>query len=70
MGHHIDELGRFQSDKYPDLPPDKIVLSFTDPRARGALRTLAFAYAVRDPELMHDIHARLDSVAYPVEQPK
>ncbi len=37
MGHHTDSDGRFQSDNYPDLPPDKIVLSFNDPEARRAL---------------------------------
>ena len=27
MGHHIDPRGRFQSDPYPALAPDKIVVS-------------------------------------------
>ncbi len=41
MGHHIDSEGRFQSDKYPDLAPDKIILSFKDPAARLALEEYA-----------------------------
>lgn len=59
MGHHIDKEGRFQSDKYPDLPPDKIVLSFKDPRARTALYALAECYEAADPELSADIRTRL-----------
>ena len=62
MGHHIDEEGRFQSDKYPELPPDHIRLSFHDWRARMSLRTLAQAYRQEDPELAADITARLDAL--------
>ena len=62
MGHHIDDQGRFQSDKYPDLAPDKIVISFKDPRARHALMALATAYVVADPELAEDISTRLRSI--------
>lgn len=60
MGHHIDKQGRFQSDKYPDLPPDKIVLSFNDPLARDALLVLAQSYSGADPELTADIRQRLE----------
>ena len=59
MGHHIDKEGRFQSDKYPDLPPDKIVLSFKDRRAWRALETLAEEYQYDDAELAGDISERL-----------
>ena len=62
MGHHIDSEGRFQSDKYPDLPPDKIVLSFKDMRAWQALETLARYYHDADPGLSADILTRLASV--------
>ena len=41
MGNHINSQGKFQSDKYPDLPPDKIILSFKDPVAREALNVYA-----------------------------
>ena len=60
MGHHIDENGRFQSDKYPDLAPDKIVLSFKDPAARRALRL--FVHATLDAELGRDILTRIDAL--------
>ena len=62
MGHHINEEGRFQSDKYPDLDPDKIVLSFKDPNAHGALRNLAYHYDKTDPELADDIRLRLRTI--------
>jgi len=53
MGHHINEQGNFQSDKYPDLPENKIILSFNDPAARKALQV--FAEASDDEELSEDI---------------
>lgn len=59
MGHHIDSEGRFQSDKYPDLAPDKIVLSFKDPAARKALVILAADYEKIDPDLSNDILTRI-----------
>lgn len=63
MGHHIDDQGRFQSDKHPDLPPDKILLSFKDPRSRVALAAYAACvYAFGgDEELAVDISQRLES---------
>ena len=60
MGHHIDAEGRFQSDKHPDLKPDKIVLSFKDPEARGAL--IRYAIHCSDRELAADILNRLNSL--------
>ncbi len=62
MGHHIDEQGRFQSDRHPDLAPDKIVVSFKDMRARSALMALAEAYHDADPGLAEDIVNRLSSL--------
>ena len=57
MGHHIDAEGRFQSDKYPDLAPDKIVLSFKDRMARSALEY--YSNFCDDRELADDIQQRL-----------
>ena len=57
MGHHLKKNGDFQSDKYPDLAPNKIVLSFKDPAAREAL--WKFAELTEDVELGHDIRACL-----------
>ena len=64
MGHHINKEGQFQSDKYPDLPPDKIILSFKDTNAK-----LALAFYVNsvlkyggDKELAEDIQTRLETL--------
>ena len=62
MGHHIDPEGRFQSVKHPTLPPDKIIVSFKDPRAWAALRELALGYINTDPGLSEDITERLRSI--------
>lgn len=37
MGNHIDAEGKFQSDKYPTCPPDKVPLSVNDPTAQDLL---------------------------------
>ena len=60
MGHHIDDQGRFQSDRHPDLAPDKIVLSFRDPAAKAALRQ--FCHLTEDPGLARDIVFRLQTL--------
>ncbi len=62
MSHHIDEQGRFQSDKHPDLPPDRIRLSFERKRSHPALAALAEAYEDVDPSLAADIRQRLRTV--------
>jgi len=62
MGHHIDEAGRFQSDRHPDLPPDRIRLNFQNPRSERALRVLAQDYEQADSELAADINRRLDAL--------
>lgn len=62
MGYHIDNEGRFQSDEYPDLGPDKIVVSFKHPEAWPVLRMLALVYEQRDPELSEDILERVKAV--------
>lgn len=60
MGHHINNEGQFQSDKYPDLPPDKIILSFKDPHAKEALRR--YAELTDDKVLAEDILIRLKTI--------
>ena len=59
MGHHIVN-GRFQSDKYPYLKPDHVILSFKDPAARLGLKILA--NTTRDIEFGKDIKTRLKSI--------
>lgn len=61
MGHHIDSEGRFQSDKYPDLAPDKIILSLKDPYAFNALKE--YANHCNDRELANDIMKRLQTIS-------
>lgn len=60
MGHHINTKGQFQSDKYPDLPADKILLSFKDPAARVALKK--YAELTKEQELASDILERIRSI--------
>ena len=62
MGHHINAEGQFQSDKHPDLPPDRIRLNFNNPNSHAALWQLAKSYASVDPELAEDIGMRLWSL--------
>ena len=64
IGHHIDDEGRFQSDKHPELPPDRIRVNFTNPRSQRALWALAEDYEDKDPELSADIKARLLDLGY------
>ena len=59
MGHHLNERGEFQSDKHPDLPPDRIRLNLRNPRSVRALRVLAQDHQDHDPELAADLRARL-----------
>ncbi len=59
MGHHIDSEGRFQSDKYPDLLPDKVVISLADPLAWDGLLNIVTAYQDVDPEFALDLERRV-----------
>lgn len=59
MGHHIDAEGRFQSDKHPELPPNRIRLSLENPRSIRALLALADDYEDIDAELGDDLRAVL-----------
>ncbi len=62
MGHHCNKFGEFKSDKYPDLGPDKIVVSFKHPEAWASLEALAEGYREIDPELSEDILERLRAI--------
>ncbi len=59
MSKHINEHGRFQSDKYPALMPDKVVIDLTDPEAWAGMLMIAQAYKMRDSEFAADLEARL-----------
>ncbi len=58
MGHHLVN-GEFKSDKHPELPAGKIVVSFKDPHAQRALWELSEDYKDADPELAGDIKEAL-----------
>lgn len=60
MGHHINKNGEFQSDKYPDLKPNKIIISFKDPAGKIALRE--YAKHAEDKELGRDILRALNNL--------
>ena len=60
MGEHINAKGQFQSDKYPDLAPDKIILSFKDEHAR--LPLLEYAALTDDKELAEDMLTRIRTI--------
>ena len=61
-GHHIDGEGRFQSDKHPNLAPDKVIVSFRHREAWPALAALAECYREHDPEFAADIRTRLQTL--------
>ena len=62
MSHHINDKGEFQSDKYPDLPPDKIIISFKHSQTWRGLALIAKDYDATDPDLAADIRTRLASI--------
>jgi hypothetical protein len=55
MGHHLTADGQFKSDRHPDLPAGKIVLSFRDPCAQRGLWVVAVDSMSNDPELAEDM---------------
>jgi hypothetical protein len=61
MCRHLNAFGQFQSNQYPELGPDEIVLFFRDPAAIEAL--YAFADLTDDDDLTVAIVKRLDAIA-------
>lgn len=59
MGHHINDKGEFQSDKHPDLPPDRLRVNITNPRSTRALLILADDYQGHDAEFADDLRNRV-----------
>ena len=55
MGHHLTDDGQFKSDRHPDLPAGKIILSFKDVNAQLGLWVTAIEYQDADAELSGDI---------------
>jgi len=67
MGHHINKSGQFQSDKHPDLPPNKIALDFRDIHARPCLKM--YASLTLDKELKEDILTGLENTVDQIHEP-
>lgn len=65
MGHHLTSSGAFKSDKHPDLPQNKIILSFKDRAARYALRK--YCEHCEDDELRRDLWAALNAYEQELE---
>jgi hypothetical protein len=61
MSQYLNKYCQFQSDQYPDMLPDEIVLSFHDPATIEAL--YAFAELTEDDDLAVAIVRRLDAIA-------
>lgn len=64
MGSHIDKEGRFQSDKYPSCPPDKVPLSVNDKTAQDILWEYAQRRRKVDAEFSSDLESRLKVVGF------
>jgi hypothetical protein len=64
MGHHLTDDGQFKSDRYPDLPAGKIVLSFKDRHAQLGLWVTAIDYRAYDPGLSADIMEALTRIGW------
>lgn len=62
---HIDELGRFQSDKYPTTPAGKCPLSVEDPTAQDLLWEYAQRRRPLDAEFADDLEFALLNAGYP-----
>jgi hypothetical protein len=64
MGAHINEFGRFQSDKYPTVPSGKVPLSISDPTAQDLLWEYAKRRRVVDAEFSDDLERCLVKEGY------
>lgn len=62
-GHHINPAGEFQSDKHPDLPPDRLRVNISRPENWPALLLLADAYQEKDAEFADDLRGRILALA-------
>ena len=61
MSYHLNEQDQFQSEQYPDMRPDEIVLSLRDPAAMEAL--YVYADMTDDDDLAVPILKRLEAIA-------
>lgn len=70
MGSHINEDGKFQSDKYPTCPAGKVPLSVKDPTAQDLLWEYAQRRRVVDAEFADDLEFALIDAGYVAPGPK
>lgn len=61
MGHHLKD-GKFQSDKFPGLPPNHVVINIEKPRTIAAVNALIRSYASHDLEFAGDLQVALSNV--------
>jgi hypothetical protein len=64
MGAHINKDGRFQSDRYPSTPADKVPLSVNDKTAQDLLWQYAERRRKVDAEFSADLESRLETVGF------
>lgn len=64
MTTHINNDGKFQSDKYPTCPADKVPLSVNDKSAQDLLWEYAARRQSVDAEFADDLRYRLWVVGY------
>jgi hypothetical protein len=64
MGAHLNEAGKFQSDKYPTTPAGKVPLSVEDPTAQDLLWEYAQRRRSVDAEFSDDLETALREAGY------
>lgn len=71
MGAHINDEGKFQSDKYPTCPAGKVPLSVNDPAAQDLLweyaqrrRSRTHGSKEADAEFADDLEFALQNAGY------
>jgi len=63
MGAHLID-GEFQSDKYPDTPRNKLLISLKDPDAQDLLWAYAQRHRTIDAEFSDDLEQALLNLGY------
>ena len=62
MGHHIDDQNRFQSDKHPETPANRIRMNLENPKSLRALVACAEDHRGDDPEFADDLMTCLRTI--------
>ena len=64
MGHHLNENGKFQSDKFPDLPEGYVAFKIADPANWPQLELACAVYRDRDAEFAADLRAAMKGAGW------